>query len=568
MTPRLSGRRRGPSRTWSRVRGIALFLILAYAGLFGWTGRLVGQAETLFRSGRLEQAHLALLRAEFWQVRHARVQDALAVVSLARGLLEEGQRHLEAARWGPLHPAAFGEDYVLTRFLREGRFEPARLYALERSRVSSNPRLSFYLGAAETALNRLDQAERHLDAARADPAFARNAERLLSLVAKRRSSGRAEFIFDRHAVPLAAVDLGTGRPALLVADVEGIVDGPDGPRVQPHERAGRIDLTLDLAIQRAAVVALGRQKGGLVVLDVETGGLLAAASQPRVDPVDGRPPALAKAYEPGSILKMITLVAALRTGVDLKAVFPMECPGSIRLDRRTFRDWMRHKRVATVEEAVAVSCNIAFARLGDLVGENALDVELKRYGFAPAAVMAAERRTDFGFRVGRLLPEDPTRPHFSLARRAEGLDSVEITPIHAAMLAAGLARGGVAPVPHMVERRTNILGEVYQEHTAASPEIDMLSPGQVALIRRSMVASVSSPRGTARRAAIKGLHLAMKTGTSGSNPPGHDALVVGFAPSENPRIAWGLIAEAAGKAEWEGAHITRRFLEMIATRLK
>ena len=84
---------------------------------------------------------------------------------------------------------------------------------------------------------------------------------------------------------------------------------------------------------------------------------------------------------------------------------------------------------------------------------------------------------------------------------------------------------------------------------------------------KAAVTGVGRAEGTARRAAVDGLVAAMKTGTSGTNPPGYDAIMIGFAPADRPRIAWGLIAEHAGKAEFEAARITREFLERVKSRL-
>jgi peptidoglycan glycosyltransferase len=217
--------------------------------------------------------------------------------------------------------------------------------------------------------------------------------------------------------------------------------------------------------------------------------------------------------------------------------------------------------VATLEDAVAVSCNIAFGRLALLVGQDALDAELRRYGFDPDTDPIGVIGADFSFAMGRLLTRDTAHPAYALARRGIGLDSITITPVQAAVLAAGLARGGVPPSLHAIEEKRNILDEVsYRAETGLSAT-DALPIDKAAVIARAMQAAVTSSSGTARRASLAGLSTAMKTGTSGKNPPGYDALVIGFAPAEKPVIAWAVVAQGAGKAEWEGARITRAFLE-------
>ncbi len=59
------------------------------------------------------------------------------------------------------------------------------------------------------------------------------------------------------------------------------------------------------------------------------------------------------------------------------------------------------------------------------------------------------------------------------------------------------------------------------------------------------------------------LPIAMKTGTAGDGATGYDAIIIGFAPVKNPKVAFSVVAEHSGKAEFEGARITKLFLESI-----
>lgn len=568
MTPTRWSR---PARSpWgSRLRALILLALLVYLALFARTGHLLGKGEAAWVERRFTESDALLERAAFWSVRSSRVDEARGIVALSLDRLEEAGRHFAAARGRLLfHTAAFGEERVLTWFQREGLYEAAEIYAAHRLRIVPRPFLHYHAGVARLALNRLDEAAAELaaTAASADRDLAARASALLDVVAARRSTGRADYVFDRHGVPLAGVDARSGARLPLAAEVQDLLEGPYAPAIDAKEAAGRIDLTLDLEIQRAAGEALGDQRGALVALEVPSGALLAAVSRPERSP-DGVPVALARAYEPGSIVKMLTLAGALRSGIDVGAQFPMQCPGWIEIDAKAFRDWMRHGRLEDVGEAVAVSCNIAFGRLGTLLGADSLESELMRWGFGFGESVSFRRDGDLAYRLGRLLPEDEEHPNYALARRAEGLDSVDITPIHAAMLAAGLARAGDLPSPYLVARRTNVLGETYAEPADDAARGEALTLEQAAVLRAGMILTVTDRRGTGRRAAVDGIPLAIKTGTSGKSPR-LDAIVIGYAPADSPRIAWALVAEGAGKAELKGARITRDFLTRIASRLR
>jgi peptidoglycan glycosyltransferase len=517
---------------------------------------------------RFAEADALLERAAFWSVRRSRVDEARGIVALSLGRHDDARRRFAASRGRLLiHTAAFGEARVLITFQRAGLYEAAEIYAGHRLKIAPSPLLHYHSGVARLALNRLDEAAESLaaTAAASDPELAERAAELLDVAAARRATGRADYVFDRHGAPLAGVDVRSGARLPLASPVAELLEGPFAPAIDAKETAGRIDLTLDLEFQRAAGEALGDQRGALVVMDVQTGALLAAVSRPERSP-DGVPVALARAYEPGSIVKMLTLAGAFRAGLDVAGLFPMQCPGWMEIDRLAFRDWIRHGRLADVAKAMAVSCNIAFGRLGMLLGAAPLESELMRWGFGVGDSVTFRRDGDLAYRLGRLLPEDEEHPSYALARRAEGLDSVDITPIHAAMLAAGLARAGSLPSPYLVARRTNVLGETYAEH-AEQARGEPLSPEQAAILREAMVRSVADRRGTGRRAAVDGITLAIKTGTSGRSPR-LDALVIGYAPVDAPRVAFALVAEGAGKAELKGARITRDFLTRIAGHLQ
>ena len=84
---------------------------------------------------------------------------------------------------------------------------------------------------------------------------------------------------------------------------------------------------------------------------------------------------------------------------------------------------------------------------------------------------------------------------------------------------------------------------------------------------RAMTAVATSDRGTGRRAPVEGITLAMKTGTAGKRADGLQALILAFAPVDHPRIAFGIIAENAGPAEFAGAKIAHDFLAAMKSRL-
>ena len=80
-------------------------------------------------------------------------------------------------------------------------------------------------------------------------------------------------------------------------------------------------------------------------------------------------------------------------------------------------------------------------------------------------------------------------------------------------------------------------------------------------------AVVNEAHGTGRRAPVEGVPMALKTGTAGDKKSGLEALILAVAPVDAPKIAFGIIAEDAGPAEFAGAKIAHDFVERLKGRL-
>jgi len=156
--------------------------------------------------------------------------------------------------------------------------------------------------------------------------------------------------------------------------------------------------------------------------------------------------------------------------------------------------------------------------------------------------------------------------NFETAFLAIGLEHEEINAVHLAMLASMMANRGVLTTPRLLRQRRSILGEV----VAVGPPQGRTRIATAAAAERivhAMEAVTTEPRGTGRRAPVQGISMAMKTGTAGERKNGLEALIVAFAPVDKPKIAFGVIAEGAGPAEYAGAQIAHVFLERMKARM-
>ncbi|HSE42394.1 MAG TPA: penicillin-binding transpeptidase domain-containing protein, partial [Acidobacteriota bacterium] len=236
-------------------------------------------------------------------------------------------------------------------------------------------------------------------------------------------------------------------------------------------------------------------------------------------------------------------------------IVPFRCDGNIALDgNKMLYCWKEHGELKDMNQASAVSCNVAFARLGLSMKPADLINNLKQFGFDSKL-------------PGMLPVELGTIKQGSMNERyisdlSIGLENLEITPLHAAMIAAAIANQGTCMTPRLVSGYRNIIGLPFG--TLPSTEFRrFMSEKTSHIVTEAMLEVVKNADGTGRRASLPSFPIAMKTGTAGGGNEGYNAIVIGFGPVPNPKIAFAVFLEHAGKAEFEGARITRLFLESI-----
>ena len=152
-----------------------------------------------------------------------------------------------------------------------------------------------------------------------------------------------------------------------------------------------VTLSLDVRLQTAAWAALSGRTGAVMLMNYETGEVLCMVSNPSYDPnlpadeeIDGLfiNRALSAAYTPGSVFKLVTLAAAIEHIDDLyDRSFP--CSGSCEVAGVEVKCAGVHG-AQTVEQALANSCNCAFAELALELGGNTLAEYARDYGFTRA----------------------------------------------------------------------------------------------------------------------------------------------------------------------------------------
>ncbi|GMA33110.1 peptidoglycan D,D-transpeptidase FtsI family protein [Litorihabitans aurantiacus] len=367
-------------------------------------------------------------------------------------------------------------------------------------------------------------------------------------------TGYSSIVFGQSGVERAAGTVLNGTaPSLWRQRLGDLVTGR-----QPQ--GGSVELTLDPAVQQAAWDALEGREGAVVALDPATGAVLALVSSPSFDPNvlaghDGGPvqtawqellddpgdPLVNRAiagdtYAPGSTFKLIDLAAALSTGdYDAETRVPapdtLALPGSGATISNPSGERCDDGETATLALSLAKSCNTPFSQLAITLGEQAIRDQAEAFGWD------AELQIPMTVTPGRL---GEIADEAELGQAAIGQRDVRATPMQVAMIAAGIANDGEVMAPHVIatERAADL---TVVEETEPRTLSEAVTPEVADTMTEMMVGVVEN--GTGWRAAIDGVRVAGKTGTSqtgineGTSRDFPHAWFTGFAPADDPQVA-------------------------------
>lgn len=310
------------------------------------------------------------------------------------------------------------------------------------------------------------------------------------------------------------------------------------------EREGRsIVTTLDHTIQanaesvlRKTVAQWHAKSATAIVLDPRTGAVLAMAQAPGYDAnLANRVPfalqrnrAITDTFEPGSTFKLVTITAALASGLVTPAtrfVLPYSIPVS---DRIVHDAEPRGTETLTVSQILSHSSNVGAVTIAEKLGAPALMDWIGKFGFGK------QTGIDFpGESPGLVLPLDKWSG--STIGNVPIGQGIAVTPIQLAAAYAAIANGGVWRQPHLVER---IGGST--PHTVARRRIVSTKVDDV--LKTMLTGVVDEHGGTGNAAQIPGYTVAGKTGTAQKPGPNgyttgkYVASFVGMVPVAHPRL--------------------------------
>ncbi len=335
-------------------------------------------------------------------------------------------------------------------------------------------------------------------------------------------------------------------------------------QLESAEPGNDLALSIDLRLQyiayrelKTAVKHHGAKSGSVVVLDTQSGEVLAVANQPSYNPNDRssleagalRNRAITDVFEPGSTVKPLTVMAALESGKYKPHTMINTSPGYMRVGSKTLVDPVNYGEI-DVTKVITKSSQVGTSKI-------ALSME-------PDFIRDMFQRVGLGEILGTGFPGEgagvlPAR------RRWAPIEHVNMAFGYGVSLTAMQLAQAYTVIANEGARKPISLLRVDNE-----PEARQVVKASVVRDVKNMLETVTGPKGTARNAVIPAYSVAGKTGTvhkvgaKGYSEDRYISLFAGFAPVDNPRIVTVVVVNEPTRGGYYGGEVAAPVFARIA----
>ena len=333
-----------------------------------------------------------------------------------------------------------------------------------------------------------------------------------------------------------------------------------------------VKLTINSTIQQAAEQALDGFNGACVVIDPETGAVLALASSPSYNASDIESilsagsdssalynRATQALYSPGSTFKMVSLTTALENNVATESsVF--SSPGEMTIGNGKVNNFGNYSYgEITLARATELSSNTVYGQLGTQIGSDRLVEGSEKFGF--------NQDVSFDIPLVKSLMPDPnemTEWETAWATAGEPVGQhaspagPQATVLQMALVGCVIANDGVMEQPYLVDSIYNADGEC--SFTARPSSLMTATSSSIAKRVRTVLEGVVNS-GTGTAAAVQGVQIAGKTGTSETGKEYDDSWFVGMGPSEDCKVVVAIALEQGASLDGGAASRAQNVLE-------
>ena len=340
--------------------------------------------------------------------------------------------------------------------------------------------------------------------------------------------------------------------------------------VDPPVPGYNVVTTLDLRLQEMAEKALAAKakRGAIVIIEPNTGDILALASWPTFDPnefipsistakfkqlqddpnIPLLPRAYRSAYPPGSTFKVAVGLAAFESN-SITPNDQYECVPAIEVGNTTFHNWKHSDRGSlNFVQALTESCDTWFYQVGIRTGAGPILDWAAKLGFGAKCGIPLKGEAD-----GRLPNDEYMKAthgrkilNGDIANMSIGQGDLLATPLQMAQSMAIVANGGTFYQSRLVGQVQTVSNEIVAAYSVRAKKTIDASPMVMEQIHTAMVDAVNGPAGTAHQASLDKVSVAGKTGTAQWGPKEKErtaAWFAGFVPAEHPQYAFAALYE-------------------------
>jgi penicillin-binding protein 2 len=348
--------------------------------------------------------------------------------------------------------------------------------------------------------------------------------------------------------------------------------------------------TLDVRLQELAEKALEAKakRGAIVIVEPNTGDILAMASWPTYDPnafvpnisaekfkalqddpdIPLLPRAFRSSYPPGSTFKVAVGIAALESR-SVRSDEEYNCVPAITVGNVVFHNWKKTDRGAlNFVEAMTESCDTWFYQVGIKTGAEPIIEWAQRLGFGAKCGIPLRGEVDGRVPTDQYMKATHGRKLLNgdIANLSIGQGDTQATPLQMAQAMAIIGNGGTFYQTRLVQQVQTVDNEIVTAFQVREKKLLGASADTMAQLRTAMINVVNGPAGTAHQASLESVEVAGKTGTAQWGPKNKEktaAWFAGFVPAEKPQLAFAALFEGDVGSKAHGGTAAAPMIAMI-----
>jgi penicillin-binding protein 2 len=330
------------------------------------------------------------------------------------------------------------------------------------------------------------------------------------------------------------------------------------------------------------------KRGAIVIVDPNTGDILAMASWPTYNPnaftptisaekfkalqddpdIPLLPRAFRSSYPPGSTFKVAVGIAALESGA-VRSDEEYNCVPAIQIGNVTFHNWKKTDRgPLNFVEALTESCDTWFYQVGIKTGADPIIEWAQRLGFGAKCGIPLRGEVDGRVPNDQYMKATHGRKLLNgdIANLSIGQGDTQATPLQMAQAMGIIGNGGTFYQTRLVQQVQTVDKEIVTAFQVREKKTLGASADTMAQLRTGMINAVNAPTGTAHQSSLETVEVAGKTGTAQWGPKNKErtaAWFAGFVPAEKPQYAFAALYEGDVGSNAHGGSAAAPMIGMI-----